>query len=87
VPVPESLLDLLGLMDEVLIVEDEGLVEAMRLAFYYHGPVIEPAGAAGLAAAITYKERFGGTRVATPLCGGNLTLDQIRRWLLNDVAR
>jgi threonine dehydratase len=82
VPVPESLHDLAGLIDEVLMVEDESLVEAMRLAFYYHGLVIEPAGAAGLAAAITYKERFRGTRVATPLCGGNLTLDQIRRWLL-----
>ena len=87
VPVPESLLDLPGLMDEVVMVEDEALVEAMRLAFYYHGLVIEPAGAAGLAAAITYQERFGGTLIATPLCGGNLTSDQIRRWLLNDASR
>lgn len=81
VPVPESLLNLAGLMDEVLLVEDKSLVEAMRLVFSHHGLVIEPAGAAGLAAAITYKERFRGSRVATPLCGGNLTSEQIRRWL------
>jgi threonine dehydratase len=81
-PVPESLLRLAGLMDEVLMVEDQSLVEAMRLVFRYHGLVIEPAGAAGLAAAITYKERFRGAQVAIPLCGGNLTSDQIRRWLI-----
>ncbi|SRR5216683_2586343 len=82
VPVPESLLNLAGLMDEVLLVEDKSLVEAMRLVFRYHGLVIEPAGAAGLAAAITYKEQFQGARVATPLRGGNLTSEQIRRWLM-----
>jgi len=82
VPVPESLLNLAGLMDEVLLVEDKSLIEAIRLVFRYHGLVIEPAGAAGLAAVITYKEQFRGARVATPLCGGNLTSDQIRRWLM-----
>jgi threonine dehydratase len=82
VPVPESLLTLASLMDEVLLVEDESLIEAMRLAFDYHGLVIEPAGAAGLAAAIAHKERFRHARVAIPLCGGNLTSDQVRRWLL-----
>jgi len=82
IPVPQSLLTLAGLMDEILLVEDESLVEAMRLVFRHHGLVIEPSGAAGLAAAITYKERFRGTSVATPLCGGNLTSDQIRRWLM-----
>jgi threonine dehydratase len=81
-PVPESLLNLAGLMDEVLTVEDSSLIEAMRLVFRCHGLVIEPAGAAGLAGAIAYKERYRGTRVATPLCGGNLTSDQIRRWLI-----
>jgi len=82
VPVPESLLNLAELMDEVLTVEDESLIEAMRLVFRFHGLVTEPAGVAGLAAAITYKEQFRAARLATPLCGGNLTSDQIRRWLL-----
>ncbi len=83
VPVPESLVNLAGLMDEVLLVEDESLIEAMRLVFNYHGLVIEPAGAAGLAAAIAYKEEFHGARIATPLCGGNITDDQMRSWLLS----
>ncbi len=84
VPVPESLLTLTGLMDEVLMVEDQSMIEAIRLAFNYHGLVIEPSGAAGLAAAIKYGERFRGARVATPLCGGNLTPNQIQSWLSSD---
>ncbi|HYL99725.1 MAG TPA: pyridoxal-phosphate dependent enzyme [Blastocatellia bacterium] len=81
-PIPESLGNLTALMDEVLTVDDESMVQAIRLAFRHHGLVIEPAGAAGLAAAITYKDRFRGTRIVTPLCGGNLTSDQVKLWLV-----
>jgi threonine dehydratase len=82
VPVPESLLNLAEVMDEVLTVQDASLIEAMHLVFRHHGLVIEPAGAAGLAAAIAYKERFRGARIAAPLAGGNLSADQIRCWLM-----
>jgi threonine dehydratase len=82
VPIPESLFNLKGLVDEVLLVQDDSLVEAMRLVFQHHGLVTEPAGVAGLAAVIAYKERFRGLKVVTPLCGGNLTADQMRLWLL-----
>jgi len=81
VPVPEALTDLADVVDEVLLVEDEALIQAMRLIFRHHGLVVEPAGAAGLAAAIAFRERFQGASVATPLCGGNLTSEQIKLWL------
>jgi threonine dehydratase len=81
VPVPEALDDLAPLVDEVLLVDDDALVHAMRLVFQHHALVVEPAGIAGLAAAIMHKERFHGCRLATPLCGGNLTPDQMRKWL------
>jgi threonine dehydratase len=81
VPVPESLTTLAGVIDEVLLVEDKALIEAMQLAFRHHGLVIEPAGAAGIAAAITFRDRFREALVVTPLCGGNSTAEQIRRWL------
>jgi threonine dehydratase len=81
IPVPEAFDDLQDLVDEVLLVSDDSIILAMQLAFRHHGLVIEPAGAAGLAAAITYKERFRGAVAATVLTGGNLTSDQIAKWL------
>jgi threonine dehydratase len=50
------------------------------------GLVVEPAGAAGVAALLAHRERFAGALVATPLCGSNLTRQQARRWLLEDAA-
>lgn len=82
VPVPEALTDLAGVVDEVLLVEDAAMIQAMQLVFRHHGLVVEPAGVAGLAAAITLRQRFHGASVATPLCGGNLTTEQIEKWLL-----
>jgi threonine dehydratase len=57
------------------------MIDAMQLVFRQHGLVAEPAGVAGLAAAITFRDRFQGASVVTPLCGGNVTSDQIRLWL------
>ena len=81
VPVPAALDDLRGVMDEVLLVDDAAIVAAMRLAFDALGVVVEPAGAVGVAAALAHGARFSGQLVATPLCGGNLTAEQVRRWL------
>jgi threonine dehydratase len=82
VPVPEALDDLAGVVDEMLLVEDAVLVEAVRAVFRHHGLVVEPSGAAGLAAVLADRERFRGARVATPLCGGNVTAEQARAWFL-----
>lgn len=82
VPVPEAVAEMLLWVDEVLTVDDQTIVEAMRLLHRELGLVVEPAGAAGVAAALAHRERFAGTRIATPLCGGNLTAAQVRRWLL-----
>jgi threonine dehydratase len=82
VPVPEALAELADVVDEVLLVEDQAMIAAIQLVFREHGLLVEPAGAAGLAAAITFRERFQGASVVTPLCGGNLTAEQIQLWLL-----
>jgi threonine dehydratase len=86
VPVPEALADLQGVVDDVLLVKDHSLIEAMQLVFRHHGLVVEPAGVAGLAGAIMEKERFRGACVAIPICGSNLSQEQIRRWLMNSTA-
>jgi threonine dehydratase len=81
VPVPEALDDLRGVVDEVVLVEDAVVVEAMRLVHRHVGVVVEPAGAVGVAAALARPDLVRGAVAATPLCGGNLTPEQIDRWL------
>ena len=77
VPIVEALGDLSGVVDDVLLVDDLTTIDAMRRIFSHLGLVVEPAGAVGVAALMTHRAQFVGTRVATILCGGNLTLTQI----------
>ncbi|MEJ1937339.1 pyridoxal-phosphate dependent enzyme, partial [Nostoc sp. NIES-2111] len=87
VPVPYALDTMRGTVDEVVDVSDEDILAAMRLCHERLGLVVEPAGAAGLAAVLARPNVFAGQDVATILCGGNLTPAQIRTWLLPEAAR
>jgi threonine dehydratase len=82
VPVPEALEIMRTTVDEVMLVTDDELREAMKMLLFDAGLVVEPAGAAGVAAIKQRSSELSGMRVATPLCGGNLTRDQVRDWLL-----
>jgi len=82
VPVPQALAAMRAVVDEVIIVADSEIVSAMQILFADTGMVVEPAGAAGLAGLAKHRGEFAGRRVAVPICGGNLTEDQVRRWLL-----
>ncbi len=82
VPIREAVEDMQGLVDDVLLVEDDQIVAAMRLLFGTAGLLAEPSGAAGVAAIMAHPERFKGRRVATVLCGSNLTGDQVRAWIM-----
>jgi threonine dehydratase len=81
VPVPEAVATMLDVVDEVMVVTDDEMVAAMRALHTDTGLVVEPSGAAGVAAIARTAERFSGERVATILTGGNLTDQQIRDWL------
>ena len=80
-PYPEAVSDLVGLADDILLVDDHALITAMQQTHRELGIVLEPSGAAGLAALKTYRERFEGQSVATILTGGNVTPEQMREWL------
>jgi threonine dehydratase len=82
-PVPEAVALLAGVLDDVIEVDDDLMIVAMRLAFETLGLAIEPAGAAGLAGAIALRDTLAGRLVAVPLCGGNLSADLAARWILN----
>jgi threonine dehydratase len=81
VPIPEALDDLARTVDDIVLVSDDRMLEGMRLAYRHLGLVLEPSGAAGIAAILTNPARFSGKSVATVLCGGNLTPEQMGRWL------
>jgi threonine dehydratase len=85
VPIPEAVDDLQPLVDDVLLVEDRTTLRAMRLLQQHVGLVVEPAGAVGVAALTVHRDRFAGQRVATVLCGGNVTDQQFRQWFCADV--
>jgi threonine dehydratase len=79
-PFAEAVEDLSGLIDDVLLVPDSSLIKAMRLAHGELGVVLEPAGAAGLAALLDHGDRFRGRLVATVLTGGNVSPANMHDW-------
>jgi threonine dehydratase len=81
VPVPFAVACMRETVDEVALVADEAILEAMRLVRRHVGRVVEPAGAAGLAGLLERRAQYAGARIATVLCGANLTPEQIARWL------
>jgi threonine dehydratase len=81
VPFAEAVADITGLVDDMLLVDDQRFVTAMRLAHSELGVVLEPSGAAGLAALLGYRDRFRAKLVATIFTGGNITAEQMREWL------
>jgi threonine dehydratase len=80
VPIGEAVEDMRGIVDDVLLVEDETMLEAMRLLHRKAGLLSEPSGAAGIAPLIAFPSRFKGARVATILCGSNITTEQFASW-------
>ncbi len=81
-PVPEAVADMRGTVDDVVLVRDATIVTAMQRIHQQLGLVVEPSGAVGVAALLEDRARFQGQLVATILCGGNLTPQQIRQWLV-----
>lgn len=77
-PVPEAVALMPGSVNQVVLVDDEKIRQAMRRIFDTLGLAIEPAGAAGLAACFEDRESLAGARVATVLCGGNLSPELLR---------
>lgn len=81
IPIPECVADMEGVIDDGILVKDESLIEAIRLAHEHLGLVVEPSGAAGLAALLENRDRFADQSIAVVLCGGNLTPEQMKLWL------
>ncbi len=74
-------------VDDILLVEEPHLEEAVSLLLQIEKTVVEGAGAAGLAAILAHRERFQGKKVGLVLCGGNIDTRLLANVLLRDLAR
>lgn len=72
VPVPEAVAMMRETTDEVVLVNDDVVMDALRLIHRTAGLVLEPSGGAGIAAVFAQPGRFAGRRIATVLCGSNI---------------
>ena len=79
-PIAQAVQDMHGIVDDVLLVSEANIVAAMRLCRQHAGLVLEPAGAVGLAALVAHEAQFAGQRVATVLCGSNITAAQFAEY-------
>ena len=75
------------LVDDILLVSERSLEEAVSLLLQIEKTVVEGAGAAGLAALLQHPDRFRGRTVGVVLCGGNIDTRLLANVLLRDLAR
>ena len=74
-------------VDDIVLVEEPHLEEAVSLLLQIEKTVAEGAGAAGLAAVLAHPARFRGRKVGLTLCGGNIDTRLLANVLLRDLAR
>ena len=76
-----------ALVDDIVLVSERSMEQAVSLLLQIEKTVVEGAGAAGLAALLAYPERFKGRTVGVVLCGGNIDTRLLANVLLRDLAR
>lgn len=62
---------------EVLTVEDDAVVAAMKLLWQHLKQTVEPSSAIVLGALLAHRDRFSGQRIGVVLTGGNVDLDTL----------
>ena len=65
------------LLDDFVLVSDDALLAATRLMIEKTRNLVEPAGAAALAAVLDAPDRFAGRTVAIVCSGGNISPAQL----------
>lgn len=75
------------LVSDVVIVPERAIEQAIAMLAEGAKVIAEGAGAAALAAVLTYRERFQGRRVGVPVCGGNIDSRILANVLLRNLLR
>ncbi len=60
------------LVDDILLVDDRAIIEAMELIWTRCKLVVEPSGAVAVAAVLAHRDQFSGGRTVAVLTGGNV---------------
>jgi threonine dehydratase len=76
-----------ALVDDIVLVDERALEQAVSLLLQIEKTVVEGAGAAGLAALLSHPKMFVGRTVGLVLCGGNIDTRLLANVLLRDLAR
>ena len=76
-----------ALVDDILLVDEEQIEQALCLFLMVEKTLVEGAGAAGLAALLAEPERFAGRKVGLVLSGGNIDQRLLSTVLLRDLFR
>ena len=72
---------------EILVVPEAAVEQAIAMLIESGKTVAEGAGAAALAAVLTYPDRFRGKQVGVPVCGGNIDTRILANTLLRNLLR
>jgi threonine dehydratase len=74
-------------VDDIVLVREKDIEQAIFMLAEIEKTVVEGAGAAGVAAAMQYEERFRGRNVGTVLCGGNIDMMTLSAVLQRGMVR
>ncbi len=75
------------LADDIVLVPERAIEQAVAMLVGIEKSVVEGAGAAGLAAILGDPGRYKGKKVATVLCGGNIDTHLLATVLMRDLVR
>ncbi|MCS6996198.1 MAG: threonine ammonia-lyase [Casimicrobiaceae bacterium] len=76
-----------ALVDQMLLVEEATIEQAIALLIEIEKTVTEGAGATGIAALLQHPERFAGREVGVVLCGGNIDSRILATILMRNLVR
>ncbi|HEY4034766.1 MAG TPA: threonine ammonia-lyase [Ktedonobacteraceae bacterium] len=75
-----------NLVDDIVLVEDEAIINAVLLLMERSKMVVEGAGATGLAAMLSGAINLEGKKVLVPLTGGNIDMNLVGRFIEHGLA-
>ena len=76
-----------ALVDDIVLVDEDRIEQAISLYLMIEKTVAEGAGAAGLAAVLADPDRFRGRRIGLVICGGNIDQRLLATVLMRDLVR